>query len=203
MKTYITWITRVQTALLVVSIVLLATLPTTLALKPAIFTDAVYFWLYLIVHVALFLVMMVRPLADIFTKVKWIRPLVILRKGMGVLSASIIVSFIIAKLITNAGGYLSGFLTSAYWSLNNFALFVHVADIAAVLLLVTSNNFSKRLLGKNWKRVQRLSYVYFYASAVYVFCILNEAYMAYFIIAVTLVTVLVWFKNHGVIAVKN
>jgi len=197
MKTYITFITHAQEVLLGISVVMLATLPATIVLLPALFTNSVYLWLYGTSHLALFLVMVVRPTADIFTGVRWIRPLVILRKGVGVLSASVIVSFIIAKLIADAGGYLSGFLTPAYWSLENLALFAHLADISAVLLLVTSNNLSKRLFGKNWKRIQRLSYVYFYASALYVFFVLNETYVLFYLTVVTAVTLIAWFKNHG------
>ena len=101
--------------------------------------------LYFLAHLSLFFVMIVRPLADLLPQARFIRPLVILRKGFGVFSASIIVSFIIAKLIVDPTGYLAGFGTSAYWSFSGLALFAHLADISAVLLLVTSNNLSKIL----------------------------------------------------------
>lgn len=199
MKTYFAVIKYLQQSLLAIAIGILATLPSALALTPEIFNEQVYFWLYAVAHFTLFLVMLVRPLADILQGVKWLRPLVILRKGMGVLSASIIVSFILSKIMTDAGGYFYGFLTPEYWSLNNLALFAHLADISAVLLLVTSNNLSKKLLGKNWKRIQRLSYVYFYGSAIYVYFILEEKIVLYYLAIVTLVTLLAWLRNHQLI----
>lgn len=197
MKTYFAIIAKTQEVLLGLSIVILATLPAALALDPTWFTNQTYVMLYAVSHLALFLVMVVRPLADILRGVPWLRPLVILRKGFGVFSAAIIVSFILAKIIIDAGGYFGSFLTLEYWSLQNLALLAHLADISAVLLLVTSNNLSKQLLGKNWKRIQRLSYVYFYASSIYVVFILDETLPLFYMIVVTFVTVLAWLRNHG------
>jgi len=203
MKTYFTFIKHLQTIMLTLSIVILSTLPSALILVPERFTDTTYLWLYGVAHLTLFLVMLIRPLADIFRGVVWIRPLVILRKGFGVFSASIVVSFLIAKIITNDSGYFSIYLTPAYWSLENLALLAHLADLSAILLLITSNNLSKLLLGRNWKRIQRLSYVYFYGSALYVFLILNETIPLYYLIIVTIVTYLAWLRNHAVILQTN
>jgi len=35
------------------------------------------------------------------------------------------------------------------------------------VLLITSNEMSRKLLGPWWKRIQRLSYVYFFFAGVY------------------------------------
>jgi len=192
MRTYLYIIKQVQLLLLGISIGVLAILPTVLVLYPKVPNFEA---LYAAAHFSLFLVMIVRPLADLLPRLRFVRPLVILRKGMGVFSASIIVSFILSKLIVDPIGYLSSFGTTAYWSFDNLALFAHLADISAMLLLVTSNNLSKRLLGPNWKRVQRLSYVYFYGSALYVFFILNGNLVLFYLITVTVLTVLAYFRN--------
>lgn len=197
MKTYFAFIRYCQEILMATSVVILGTLPTALVLKPEWFTDSVYLSLYSIAHFALFLVMAIRPLADIFKGVNWLRPLVILRKGLGVFSAAIVVSFILSKVIMEGSVYFTSFLTPEYWSLENFALLIHLADISAILLLVTSNNLSKRLLGSAWKRIQRLSYVYFYASATYVIFVLGENLVIAYVVLVTLFTTLAWLRNHG------
>lgn len=196
MKTYFAFIKHLQTILLAVSIIILCTLPAILVIVPDWITETTYLWLYAVAHFTLFLVMLVRPLADILRGVSWLRPLVILRKGFGVLSASIVVSFIISKIMIDASGYFSNFLTAEYWSLENLAIFAHLADISAILLLITSNNLSKQLLGKNWKPIQRLSYIYFYGSAFYVLFILGETISLYYIIIVTTVTSVAWLRNH-------
>jgi DMSO/TMAO reductase YedYZ heme-binding membrane subunit len=139
--------------------------------------------------------MIIRPLADIFTKSTKIRPLVILRKGVGVLSASIIVSFILAKIIIDPSGYFGSLITSQYWSFENLAVLAHLGDLSAIVLIVTSNNLSKRILGGWWKRIQRLSYIYFYASSLYVFFIFNDTVVLLSMILVTVLTYVAHIKN--------
>jgi DMSO/TMAO reductase YedYZ heme-binding membrane subunit len=192
MRFYLTTIKKIQTLLLIISIGILIVLPQLLVFAPDYVNTTL---LYTLAHISLFLVMIIRPLADLLPKVRFIRPLVILRKGMGVFSASIIVSFIIAKLITDPVGYLASMATYQYWSLDGFALFAHAADIAAILLLVTSNNFSKRILGPWWKRIQKLSYVYFYGSSIYLLLAFGDTTMIFYLTIVTLFTGLAYIQK--------
>lgn len=170
-------------------------LPLVLVFNPSTISGDMTLQLYSIAHIFLFFVMMIRPLADIFTKTKWIRPLVILRKGAGVLSASIIVSFIISKLMMDPSGYLATMGTLKYWSFNNYAILAHLADISAVILIITSNNLSKSILGTLWKKIQKLSYVYFYASVLYVYLSYGNIDLLYMLIIVTLVTFVASERN--------
>lgn len=195
MKTYLATIKKIQAALLAISVGILAILPLVTIFRPDTISATAMQSLFAVSHWFLFFVMMVRPLADIFTNTNKIRPLVILRKGTGVLSASIIVSFILAKLIIDPTGYLSSYFILEYWSLVNFAVLAHVADISAILLLVTSNNFSKRLLGSWWKKIQKLSYVYFYGSALFVFFAYGNIELLIAMILVTGVTIAAFIKN--------
>ena len=195
MKKYFSLIKYTQETLLVISILTMMILPLFIVFRPDIITANINQKLYFISHSFLFFVMMVRPLADIFTKVKWIRPLVILRKGTGVMSASIIVSFILAKLIIDPIGYSNSIGTLEYWSLVNYAVLAHIADISAILLIITSNNLSKRLPNGWWKKIQKLSYVYFYGSALYVFLTYGNMDLLIEMILVTLVTTIAYLKN--------
>ncbi len=188
MRTYLQTIQLFQKTLLVISILMLIILPITLAFSPKSLSNVFISDLYLISHLTVFFVMIIRPLADIFIKVKAVRSLVILRKGFGVISASIIVSFIFSKIIIDPTGYLGSFITAKYWSMQNLALFAHLADISGIILLVTSNNFSKRVLANKWKMIQKLAYVYFYASSIYVYFISGKIE---FIVSIFLVTILV------------
>lgn len=193
MKTYLRIIKYAQELLLGIGILTLAILPLVMVFGTV--SDAAIQTLFGISHTLLFFVMIVRPLADIFMTTRWIRPLVILRKGTGVVSAAIIVSFIIAKLITGPALYIASIGTSAYWSLHHYALFAHIADFTAVILLITSNNFSKRVLGTWWKRIQKLAYVYFYGSAIYVLFSYGSVHQCIAIIAVTVLTYIAFIKN--------
>lgn len=195
MKYYLLAIRYLQRMLLWSSILLLALLPPMIALFPTRLPQTLTTHLYDISHLALFVVMIIRPLADLLPTNPWIRPLVILRKGLGVVSASIIVSFILAKMIVDPTGYLGDILTPAYWSWNHYALLAHLGDLTAIILLITSNTYSKRLLGHLWKKIQKLSYVYFYASSLYVFLLFGKTSMVVSLTTVTVLTFLAYQHN--------
>ena len=194
MSSYIKAIGITQKILLAVGILILMILPLASLFTPeAVGKNSMT--LYAIVHLTVFFVMIIRPLADIFPEVPYVRPLVILRKGFGVVSASIVVSFILAKVAVDPLGYFASWFTLPYWSLAKNALFAHLADISAILLLVTSNVFSKRIMGAWWKRIQKLAYIYFYASGFYVFLSFGETLVFFYMVVVTILVVIAFFMN--------
>jgi DMSO/TMAO reductase YedYZ heme-binding membrane subunit len=189
MRSYLKLIKTLQQGFLGASIIIMVVLPLLIAFYPDSIMPASTL-LYDIAHAAVFFVMIIRPLADLTFGATFVRPLVILRKGVGVFSAAIVISFTFAKIIVDPSGYLGSLGTASYWSLPNYALLGHLADLSAIILLVTSNSLSKRILGAWWKRIQRLSYVYFYASAFFVFLSYgNTAVVAYIAIVTTLTVV--------------
>jgi DMSO/TMAO reductase YedYZ heme-binding membrane subunit len=196
-KTYFAFIASLQEVLLILGIGILLVLPVLLAYAPAYLPDWSYTVLYGVSLFVVFLVMMIRPLADLLPGVTWIRPLVILRKGFGVFSASIIVAIMFSKFMTDGVFYLADFFSPAHWSLLDGAVLAPLGDLSALILLITSNKFSKRTLGKNWKRIQKLAYVYFYAGALYEYLFLGQTLA---LVAMVLVTVLVlsaYIQNHS------
>ena len=195
MKFYLNTIKNIQQTLLTMGVVILLILPSLIVFKPELVTHGIYDAFFLVSHVTLLLVMVVRPLADIFTKVRFIRPLVILRKGLGVVSASIIVALLLARIMVDPVGFGQEVVTLEYWSLLDLSFLAHVADIAAVILLVTSNNLSKKLLGWAWKKIQKLAYVYFYFSALYVYLVFGDQKMLVFVVIVTLLTFVAFLRN--------
>lgn len=147
---------------------------------------------YAVSFAAVSFVMLIRPLADIFSGQLWLRKLMFLRKGFGILSASIIIGFMVASIIAPESAYRSFFFTADFWSSDNYILFAHVGDISGLILLITSNRLSQKLLKRNWKRVQRLSYVYFYAGGIYHAFALGSMIALYIILLVTNLTILAW-----------
>jgi NAD(P)H-flavin reductase/ferredoxin len=138
-----------------------------------------YDWLFMLTWFAVIPVMFIRPLADIFPKLKILRRLVVLRKSFWIFSASIIVTMLVAKWIQNPQSFLD-FVTLASWSgwrdftSLNFAniiewiwghsLTARLSELTALILLATSNTFSQKTLWIWWKRIQRSSYIYFYSG---------------------------------------
>lgn len=180
----------IQNIIIGISIVLLTALPIS-----SLFLDIGFVakgWLFMISFATVFLLMTVRPLADIFNEQLWIRRLVLLRKGFGILSASIIVGFMLSAIVAPNSTYFASFFTAKFWSLSTYAFFAHLGDVTGLILLVTSNIFSQKLLKQNWKRVQRLSYVYFYAGGIYEAFALNSMFALWAILVVTNLTALAW-----------
>lgn len=123
------------------------------------FWYTLYTWLYIVSWYAVVFVMVIRPLADLFPKYKFLRQLGLLRRAFWILSAMIIVTFLIDKWIWNPASFLS-FFTPYDWD-RWMTLAARLSELTAIILLITSNNLSQRKLWKNWKRIQRTSYIYF------------------------------------------
>ena len=184
--------------LLILGIVLLLVLPVTIAYFPAYLPGWSYTALFGLSLCAVFLVMIIRPLADLLPNIAWIRPLVILRKGFGVLSASIIVGIMLSKFMTDGFIYALDFFSPERWSLAGGVVLAPIGDLSALILLITSNKFSKRVLGKNWKRIQKLAYVYFYAGALYEYLLLDQVLALVAMILVTVLVFAAYAKNRSV-----
>ncbi len=132
-----------------------------------------------------FLVMIIRPLANLFPSApfkKWIP----LRKEFGILSASIVVMFGIAHYCHPDFNFLSTYFSLDYWSFEKNKFYAHLSELLGFILLVTSNTHSTRWLKRNWKRIQRFAYLYFYAGTYYVYATVGKDTALYMMIIVTL-----------------
>ncbi len=118
-----------------------------------------YTWFYLISRYAVVFVIIIRPLADIFPRQKYLRQLCLLRRAFGVLSATIIVTLLLDKWIANPQSFMRFFTLSEWWLW--YPLIARLSEFTAIILLLTSNNISQKYLKKNWKKIQRTSYIYF------------------------------------------
>jgi len=194
-KAYFECIRILQDSLVFIGVGTLIVLPVWLAYFPDLVSGPLYSFLFALSLFAVFLVMSIRPLADLFPRVAWVRPLVILRKGFGVFSASIIVAIMFSRILVDAPAYLASFVSAAHWSLTGGAILAPLGDISAFILLVTSNKFSKRVLGANWKRVQKLAYLYFYAGALYEYLVLGQTFALAAAVIVTMLVLAAFAKN--------
>ncbi len=148
--------------------------------------------LFIVSFTAAFLLMTIRPLSDIFDEQIWLKRLISMRKGLGIFSASIIIGFMLQAIIAPGSVYLTSIFSARYYSLTNYALFAHVGDISGLILLLTSNRWSQRLLKGNWKRIQRLSYAYFYAGGLYEALYLGSSFALFALVVVTGLVLFAW-----------
>lgn len=146
--------------------------------------------------IAVTILMSIRPLNDLFPSMGFIK-LLPLRKNLGILSALIVVGFGIMHYITLGTAALSTYFSLSYWSGSLF--WAHLGELTGLILLITSNKRSMRLLRRNWKRVQRLSYLYFFSGAWYVYVAFGKSWALIAIIIIFELTLLAFIKNRFVI----
>ncbi len=138
----------------------------------------IWFWepaqsiLWKVSWFAVSLLMLIRPLAELFPQQKWIRKLMPYRKELGILSAAVVVwNFL----------YTMGWkemVSLDYWNPQLAAAWGHYATLSGILLLVTSNRVSQRKLKRWWKKIQKLSYLYYYGAAIFLISI-DQSYVLY------------------------
>lgn len=150
-----------------------------------------YTWLYIISWYAVVFVMIIRPLADIFPKHRWLRQLCILRRALGILSAMIIVTLLVDKWIWSPNTFFA-FFTPSEWSWW-YPLAARLSEFTAIILLGTSNNLSQKKLWKNWKRIQRSSYIYFITGGILALRYGDD----YFIMWSMIITIAIFFIAFG------
>ncbi len=112
---------------------------------------------------SVFIVMSCRPLSIIFPKVKILKKLIFFRKAFGILSSAIVVNALVYKFVVDINEL------KYYFSLVNWDLYYpflsRITEVTWIILLATSNTFSQKKLWKMWKKIHRLSYIYFVSWA--------------------------------------
>lgn len=112
-----------------------------------------------------FFVMIIRPLSDMFSKNNFLRKLKNLRKPLGILASLLIIINLTWKWFFDLSQIISYFTTVWRWN-TPMALITRTSEITAFILLITSNTFSQKFLGKWWKKIQYLSYPFFITGAI-------------------------------------
>ncbi|QQS59599.1 ferredoxin [Candidatus Peregrinibacteria bacterium] len=113
------------------------------------------------------ILMLLRPLSEVFPKLVFLKHLIPLRKGLGILSASVVTVTAIYTYVPHLDLFFSTYFSLYYWSISNYNFFAHLGELTGIVLLLTSNVWSQKVLGRSWKKIQRLSYVYFITGGIY------------------------------------
>ena len=154
-----------------------------------------YGWRLLIV------IMLIRPLADIFPDIKILRSLVSLRKEAGILSGLFILIHSYVFFAQRDQLIFTAIFDAKYWNWDSAITWGLMGFITVIPLLLTSNNFSIKILRNQWKNIQRLVYPLFFFSAVHI-VLINREQMLKILVPVVIVLIL-WFLAHFRIKVKK
>lgn len=132
-----------------------------------LFADASWFLLIVILYS--------RPLYDIFHW-KFFARIVCLRKQLGIFCG--IFALLHAGIYLFGTGMLSSyFVDSFFWSPGNFLGWGSFALVAMLFPLLTSNVFSQKVFKKNWKNIQRVSYLAFIFTGIHI-AVLKSSFLA-------------------------
>lgn len=112
----------------------------------------------------LILIMIIRPLADLFPNIVLFKKLLTIRRGMGIAMGM--------SWLTHGLGffyqYPSEIGQSYIWSPTGMLVYGLIALFFTILLLLTSNNISVRVMGKKWKWLHKTVIILFYATCIHV-----------------------------------
>ncbi len=117
----------------------------------------------------LLVIMISRPLFQVFPRFTWFRYIVMLRKELGIICASMLLAHWVGYFLGTGTSILTIFTDSKLWNFTSFISWGILGFIVCVPLLLTSNIYSMKLLGKKWKTLQRLSYMLLITWAIHFF----------------------------------
>jgi DMSO/TMAO reductase YedYZ heme-binding membrane subunit len=143
----------------------------------------------------LVILLLIRPLAEILPSWLWLRRLILLRQGLGVLSAMAVVTNLFLGIWSAPGLFFSW----ENWGIANPSIAGHIAELTALILLITSNRLSQRLLGIWWKRVQRLAYLYFFSAGLYLGFVFGKTSAFVGLALVSILWIAAYVKRHRLI----
>ena len=136
----------------------------------------------------------IRPLADLFPKIKLFRALVPLRKETGILCAALVLAHGSGYYLSNNWPIIRSFFDFQFWTFNNNAGYAHVGGVLAFILLITSNKWAQIILKKNWKRIQYLAYAFFLSGGLHIVLIGGDDSIIVLIEMVVLI--ILWLLAH-------
>ena len=141
----------------------------------------------------LLIIVFSRPLADILPKLWILKKLVILRKELWIISGALILAhgiwyFLALNIPFNS--IFSPFLWRVDSHLTRWLLWI----IVMLPVLITSNLFSIKVLWKWWKKVQKLTYLFFIFWAIHIALVSPDSQFE--MIAYSISLWIVWILAH-------
>lgn len=142
----------------------------------------------------LFLVMIIRPLSDLFSNISILKKLVSLRKEIWIFVAlTTIMHWVLLFKIMNAP-LIESFFDFTWLTILNHMFFAKLWAIISFILLITSNIWSIKILKQKWKWIQRFAYLYFFAWWLHVFLIWKDHSIIALLLMITLIIIWLFAK---------
>lgn len=120
------------------------------------------------------LIVFVRPLSQIFTKLKILQTLTGLRKEIGIASGALIFAHGMGFFLAQKFSLPESLFQADLWNFSNLFGWGMIGIVVMIPVLLTSNFFSVKILGKKWKWIQRFTYLFFIFGSIHVAFVENE-----------------------------
>lgn len=137
--------------------------------KPEYYSEIWSLW-----WILLLFIVFIRPFSDILPKLKILKKLVILRKEIWILSWVFIALHWIWFFLNSRIPVLQWLFSPVYYNITNLFGWWMIWMYIWIILTITSNVFSMKILGKNWKKLQRLTYLFFIFWAIHIWMVDSE-----------------------------
>jgi len=116
----------------------------------------------------LIFILAIRPVMQIFPEFGILKTICGIRRELGILFAAVVFSHSIGYFF-DSGESWSEVFSANFWRFDNFLMWGFLGFLITVILVVTSNDFSVRILKKAWKPVQKMAYFAMIFTAGHIF----------------------------------
>jgi len=116
----------------------------------------------------LLVILALRPASQIFVDFKILKTLLPLRKELGIFCGSLGIAHSIGYFLNAEISLPAGFLDPQIWDVSQNYFWGMIGFLIAVILTLTSNIFSMKLLQKYWKKLHKLTYLFFGVIVVHI-----------------------------------
>ncbi len=128
----------------------------------------------------LLFILFLRPLSDIFTDLKILKSLLAFRKELGILCGSLGISHGIGFFLDNKTPLSEWFQADYLWDFQQHYFWGVLGFFIVIILTLTSNIFSVKVLKKYWKKMHKLTYIFLLVVAIHIVLIKGGAAGNYF-----------------------
>ncbi len=144
-----------------------------------------------------FVILLVKPVMQIFPKFRIFGTIVGLRRELGVLCMWFVLTHGFGPMLESELWKSENFLPLLAW--DNYLLWGIVGGLGMLILGITSNKVSVKFLKRNWKRLHLIIYPVMIASILHVIFIDIEEYWMYAVLGVVYVGMKLWLwrKKRG------
>jgi CDP-4-dehydro-6-deoxyglucose reductase len=141
----------------------------------------------------MFAVMLIRPLSNIVPDFGILKTFVSTRRQFGILSAVLLLNHGIGFFLSQKISILSIFTNPMFLDYKQIFFWGILGLICASPALITSNNLSMKILKRNWKRIQKLAYLFFIFGAIHIYLI-GEKDVLIYVAIISIFWLLAWKK---------